>query len=320
MTRERIQAILERGAVAMDLPPDRFRSHSLRIGGAMALYHVYHDVDIIERYGRWSSSAFQGYFWEANETAKGVAACMARDDTTLHVNRPPTLVPVPRISVGNPEIRLGFSDSPTPAFLWLPAQQALCLLPGASYSPPGSMGQKKGRGRGHHALATTSKARAQTPPPLRRLTQLLRYGLDRTRISRDAAGWADVESIVDILRATRMEVMSVAMEDPDRYEHDPRMDKLSATRKRSYSETPAAEALAVPTRAPSKAAQVPTRAPRSRTPRRAQRPASSRLVHPGEPEMRRNALAPRSAAPEVRPLVRETSSTSQGTTGLVAAR
>ena len=48
LTRDHIQAILERGAVAVDLPPDRFRSHSLRIGGATALYHIYHGVDIIK--------------------------------------------------------------------------------------------------------------------------------------------------------------------------------------------------------------------------------------------------------------------------------
>ena len=71
--------------MALDLPPDRFRSHSLRIGGATALYHLYHDVEIIKRYGRWSSSAFQGYLWEGREIAQGVAARMAADTTTLHV-------------------------------------------------------------------------------------------------------------------------------------------------------------------------------------------------------------------------------------------
>eukprot|EP00972_Heterocapsa_arctica_P021092 3105362-Heterocapsa_arctica.AAC.1 len=71
LMREHIQAVLERAAVACDLPPDRFRSHSLRIGGATALYHIYHDVEIIKRYGRWSSSAFQSYLWDANEDSRG---------------------------------------------------------------------------------------------------------------------------------------------------------------------------------------------------------------------------------------------------------
>ena len=76
---------MERAAVAEGLPASRFRSHSLRIGGATALYHIYHDVEIIKRYGRWTSNAFHAYLWEANETAKGVAAKMAGDKTTIHV-------------------------------------------------------------------------------------------------------------------------------------------------------------------------------------------------------------------------------------------
>ena len=83
-TREQVQAILERAAVAEGLPANRFRSHSLRIGGATALYHIFHDVDIIKRYGRWSSGAFQGYLWDANETAKGIAEKMANDVTSIH--------------------------------------------------------------------------------------------------------------------------------------------------------------------------------------------------------------------------------------------
>ena len=101
LTREQIQAPLERAAVAEGLPAERFRSHSLRIGGATTLYHIYHDVEIIKRYGRWASSAFQGYLWEANETAKGVSTKMATDVSTLHVNDGPAGVrePPPRQKV-----------------------------------------------------------------------------------------------------------------------------------------------------------------------------------------------------------------------------
>ena len=79
VTRGQIQAVLERAAVALNLPPDRFRSHSLRIGGATALYHVYHDTEIIKRWGRWKSTSFHHYLWEADQDAKGVAARMAND-------------------------------------------------------------------------------------------------------------------------------------------------------------------------------------------------------------------------------------------------
>ena len=85
--RAQIVALLEKAAVATGLPPDRFRSHSLRIGGATALYHIYHDVEVIKRYGRWRSAAFQDYLWEGRETSQGVAAKMASDDTTVHVGQ-----------------------------------------------------------------------------------------------------------------------------------------------------------------------------------------------------------------------------------------
>jgi hypothetical protein len=86
VTRMQIQAMLERAAIAEGVAPERFRSHSLRIGGATALYHIYHDVEIIKRYGRWSSNAFHAYLWEGAETSKGVAASMAADTTTLLID------------------------------------------------------------------------------------------------------------------------------------------------------------------------------------------------------------------------------------------
>ena len=82
--REQLQDALERSAIACGFPPERFRSHSLRIGGATALYHVRPDVALIQRFGRWTSGAFQAYLWEANEMAKGVGAAMATDQMTVH--------------------------------------------------------------------------------------------------------------------------------------------------------------------------------------------------------------------------------------------
>ena len=88
--RAQIQAMLERAATAAGLPPNRFRSHSLRIGGATALYHVFPDAEIIKRWGRWQSTAFQAYLWESSEAAKGVAEKMAADRSTLHVSESAT--------------------------------------------------------------------------------------------------------------------------------------------------------------------------------------------------------------------------------------
>ena len=52
LMRAQLQAVLERAAVALGLPPDRYRTHSLRIGGATALYHINPDTEVIKRWGR----------------------------------------------------------------------------------------------------------------------------------------------------------------------------------------------------------------------------------------------------------------------------
>jgi hypothetical protein len=85
VTREQIQAVLERAAVAHGLPPERFRTHSLRIGGATALYHTLKDTETVKRWGRWKSGAFHSYLWDSREDSRGVGAAMASDQTVLHV-------------------------------------------------------------------------------------------------------------------------------------------------------------------------------------------------------------------------------------------
>ena len=82
--REQLQAALQRAAAAEGLPPRRYKSHSLRIGGASALWHTLGDAEAVKRWGRWSSSAFHGYLYDSAEQSRGVAAAMARDVATLH--------------------------------------------------------------------------------------------------------------------------------------------------------------------------------------------------------------------------------------------
>ena len=83
LRREQLQDVLGRPAVGLGLPPERFRSHSLRIGGATALFHATKDIEIVKRYGRWTSGAFQRYLWDANQDASGLAKQMATDGTSL---------------------------------------------------------------------------------------------------------------------------------------------------------------------------------------------------------------------------------------------
>ena len=81
--REEIQHFLELSAIANGQNPIHMGSHSLRIGGATAMYHALGDLEIVKRFGRWASNAFHGYLWESNEQAKGVSQKMARDFSSL---------------------------------------------------------------------------------------------------------------------------------------------------------------------------------------------------------------------------------------------
>ena len=43
------------------LQGDRYMAHSLRIGGATALYQATGDIELVKRIGRWTSSAVHRY-------------------------------------------------------------------------------------------------------------------------------------------------------------------------------------------------------------------------------------------------------------------
>ena len=84
--RGEVQNVLQEAAEACGLPPTRFKSHSLRIGGASALYHAVGDMETVKRYGRWSSSAFHTYLWDSAEQSKGIAEKMAKDIASVHLS------------------------------------------------------------------------------------------------------------------------------------------------------------------------------------------------------------------------------------------
>ena len=83
LTRPNIVSWLQRAAVATGAPANEYAAHSLRIGGAYALYHIFGDVDLVRRYGRWTSSAFHVYLWEARPSTKLVAHGMVKDAQPL---------------------------------------------------------------------------------------------------------------------------------------------------------------------------------------------------------------------------------------------
>ena len=82
--REHVQALLQRAAEAVGLPRERFKAHSLRIGGASALLHATGEFDLVKRFGRWNSDAVHGYLHESAQQYQGLSTKMARDRSSVH--------------------------------------------------------------------------------------------------------------------------------------------------------------------------------------------------------------------------------------------
>eukprot|EP00435_Cladocopium_sp_Y103_P076192 s59_g80.t1 len=68
--RLEIQLLLQKAATAVGLPGDRFMSHSLRIGGATALFQATSDIELVKRLGPWSSSAVHRYLEDGGAVAQ----------------------------------------------------------------------------------------------------------------------------------------------------------------------------------------------------------------------------------------------------------
>ena len=77
LVRNEVQQVLCSAAVAEGADPDSVGSHSLRIGGASALWACYKDNALVRRWGRWSNDALHGYRWEARGSSRGVNDSMA---------------------------------------------------------------------------------------------------------------------------------------------------------------------------------------------------------------------------------------------------
>lgn len=84
LKRTEVQFLLQKAATAEGLPADRFLSHSLRIGGASALYQASADIELVKRMGRWSSSAVQRYLHDGGHVLKDLSAKMSKVDQRIH--------------------------------------------------------------------------------------------------------------------------------------------------------------------------------------------------------------------------------------------
>ena len=83
LKRTEVQSFLQQAARGVGLPPERFMSHSLRIGGATALYQSSGEIEVVKRMGRWSSSAVQRYLHDGGDTLPKVSQKMADLGNTM---------------------------------------------------------------------------------------------------------------------------------------------------------------------------------------------------------------------------------------------
>ena len=86
--RDQVQYFLEKATIATGGDPGRIGSHSLRIGGATALYHAVQDLSYVQRFGRWASEAYHVYLWETHEHTMCMAKKMEETKGTLTTPKP----------------------------------------------------------------------------------------------------------------------------------------------------------------------------------------------------------------------------------------
>ena len=84
LKRTQVQAALQKAAKAVGLPPERFLSHSLRIGGASTMFQATGEIELVKRTGRWSSSAVQRYLHDGEVALRNVASKMASVEQQVH--------------------------------------------------------------------------------------------------------------------------------------------------------------------------------------------------------------------------------------------
>jgi hypothetical protein len=83
LQRHQIQELIIRTAMELGDDPSEVGTHSLRIGGASALWNIFRDTALVQRWGRWTSSAFHSYLWDSRALAHGVARRMLKADFQL---------------------------------------------------------------------------------------------------------------------------------------------------------------------------------------------------------------------------------------------
>ena len=71
--RDLVERTLREAAGGLNMPAEVFSTHSLRAGGATAMWAANYTAEQIQRRGRWVSQCFRIYIWEGRERAAGLA-------------------------------------------------------------------------------------------------------------------------------------------------------------------------------------------------------------------------------------------------------
>jgi len=82
--KEHIQKLVEAAAEAANLQKNRFRWHSLRIGGASALLHTKRQFDLVKRFGRRTPDSAHTYLQDSALQYKDLAHARAQDQAAAH--------------------------------------------------------------------------------------------------------------------------------------------------------------------------------------------------------------------------------------------
>jgi hypothetical protein len=67
------ERLLKAAAARLGFPPAGISLHSLRAGGATAMWHAGFETYAIQGRGRWRSDAYKTYIWEGRDRARDVA-------------------------------------------------------------------------------------------------------------------------------------------------------------------------------------------------------------------------------------------------------
>ena len=84
LKRSAIRELLGAAAVALNMPRSRVGVHSLRVGGATALWVATRgNATLVRRLGRWKSDAVHRYLWDLPQLGGGTTAKMLDADTSV---------------------------------------------------------------------------------------------------------------------------------------------------------------------------------------------------------------------------------------------